>query len=317
MWNIPLGTKKQFDIVPHVLNYKMPSTLINGYYPGKTIIITAGIHSGEYPGIGATIRLAKDIDPMKVYGRILLIHCVNTSGFWAKTSAILPEDHGNLNVIYPGNPFGSESMRIADYFVKEIFPKSDFIIDLHSGGSREPLTPCLFFPNSPKVRDVSLAIAKATNIPYLIESSSQSGEYSYAAHVLGIPALLLERGCCQQCQEEWINDYKNDLLMILNHLNIYHSNYSQKISEQKVFRRTIYLTAQQDGLWYAYIKENQFIKKGQKLGCIQDFYGNIREEYYAQEDGIIFYYTSGLPVKKGNALVAYGLLSSLEKSQKD
>lgn len=313
MWEIEAGQKKQITIIPHVLDYEIPATLIQGKYPGPMVVITAGIHSGEYPGIPATIRVAKEIDPQKVYGKILLIHCVNVSGFWAKTSAVLPEDQGNLNNIYPGNSTGSLSMRIADYFVKNIFPYADFILDLHSGGGREPLTPCLFFPSSSQVREASLNAAKALNIPYLIESSSTHGEYSYAANVLGIPALLLERGYTQQCLEQWIQDYQNDIFLLLNHLHVYNFSLNYPVCQKKVFTKTVYLTAQVSGLWYASVHENEYVYQGQYLGHIEDFYGNTIETYYAIEAGLVFYYTSGLPVKKGSSLIAYGLLSSIQE----
>ena len=33
----------------------------------------------------------------------------------------------------------------------------------------------------------------------------------------------------------------------------------------------------------------------------------IRDRYYAEEDGIVFYYNTGLSVEEGTALVAYGI----------
>lgn len=81
MWSIKPNQKKQMLVVPNVLNYQMPATLIKGKYPEKTVVITAGLHSGEYPGIPATIHVAKTIDPHQVHGTILFIHCVNTSSF--------------------------------------------------------------------------------------------------------------------------------------------------------------------------------------------------------------------------------------------
>ena len=139
------GEKEQTALRP-VPGYEMPATIICGANPGKTVLITAGIHAGEYPGIPAVIRTAKELNPAQVTGNILMIHCVNTSGFWARTDCLVAEDGGNLNANYPGAPDGTVSQKIADYFVKQIFPYMDFIVDLHSGSQQEPLTPCLFFP---------------------------------------------------------------------------------------------------------------------------------------------------------------------------
>ena len=45
---------------------------------------------------------------------------------------------------------------------------------------------------------------------------------------------------------------------------------------------------------------------------MEDFFGKVIAEYRAVEDGRVMYYTQGLAVSRGDALVAYGLLSSME-----
>ena len=299
------GEKKQVILQP-VPSYEMPATLVCGASEGKTILITAGIHSGEYPGIPAVIRTAKELDPAQVSGNLLMVHCVNTSGFWARKDCLVAEDGGNLNGNYPGMPDGTVSQRIADYFVTQIFPRVDFVVDLHSGSQQEPLTPCLFFPKWEKVREEALAAAKALDIPYLIQSMAQTGEYSYAAHTMGIPALLLERGHSGFCEKEWIDAYCKDLRLLLSHLGIY--PYEGRTTTQKhVFVKTIYLEAEENGVWYCNVQPNETVKKGQLLGRTEDFFGNVLHEYYAEADGIVFYHCCGLSVKVGRNLVAYGI----------
>ncbi len=299
------GEKKQAALQP-LPGYEMPSTIICGAKPGKTILITAGIHAGEYPGIPAVIRTAKEIDPAQVTGNILMIHCVNTSGFWARTDCLVAEDGGNLNANYPGSPDGTVSQRIADYFVTHIFPYVNFIVDLHSGSQQEPLTPCLFFPKWEYVREEALSAAKALDIPYLIQSAARTGEYSYAAYAMGIPSLLLERGHSGFCEEEWIEDYHNDLRLLLNRLG-YYPYERQSDMEKHVFVKTLYPEAAEDGVWYSNVKPGMIVKKGQLLGRTEDFYGNVLHEYHAEADGIVFYHCCGLSVKAGRSLVAYGV----------
>ena len=55
-------------------NTNMPVTLINGSGEGKTILITAGIHACEYPGIQTATELAKEIDPKDVNGNIIIVN---------------------------------------------------------------------------------------------------------------------------------------------------------------------------------------------------------------------------------------------------
>ncbi|SCM81611.1 hypothetical protein KL86SPO_40095 [uncultured Sporomusa sp.] len=49
------------------------------------------------------------------------------------------------------------------------------------------------------------------------------------------------------------------------------------------------------------------------LGHTEDFFGKCIREYHVEEDGTVFYYTSGLAVNPGDPLVAYGLEKFAQK----
>ncbi len=312
MWKIcgqelSCGEKRQMLLKPGMEDYEIPATLICGQEPGKTLVVTAQIHAGEYNGTPAVVRAAKEIDPEKLKGNLLLMHCVNTSGFWQQHWRTLPEDDFNLNSDYPGRPDGTAGERLADWFVQEIFPKADFLLDLHGGSVNEILTPCLFFPKAEKVTEASLSAARALDVPYLIASEAAGGEYSYAANYHELPGLLLERGFGGFCREEWIAGHKRNIYLLLRHLDMYESDEPEVSFEPKVYERTVYLESERAGLWYPAVKENDPVAGGQLLGRLEDMFGNILQEFYAEGDGRVFYYTGGLSVKKGDSLIAYGL----------
>ena len=293
--------------------YEMPVTMICGAKPGKTVLITTCIHSGEYPGIPAVIRAARNIEPNKLQGNVILFHCVNTSGFWAKSHTEVPEDGFNLNSGYPGNADGGVGARIAAWFVREIFPQVDFIMDFHSGSPYEIMTPLLFYPTAPAVTRESLAAAKALNMPYLLASTAQSGEYSYAANHMNIPGLLLELGYGGLCKDEWVQTYYDRIFLLLEHLEMYKAATDISAPKPKrIYKRTIYQTSEHDGLWYPQIRREQALKKGDLLGYVEEFFGNRIAEYRAKEDGVVFYYTTRLAITKGDPLIAYGTADSME-----
>lgn len=68
----------------------LPVTVINGTQPGETLLITAGIHGGEYPCIEAATQLAQKINPADVKGQIVIINCVNMAAFYDRVSYISP-----------------------------------------------------------------------------------------------------------------------------------------------------------------------------------------------------------------------------------
>lgn len=299
------GEKVQLTICPNVDGYEMPATVIHGATSDKVILITAGLHSGEYPGIKASSLLAQQLEPSQVEGMIIIVHCVNTSGFDARVCDVVPEDGANLNANYPGDKNGTTGGKIADFFVSEIFPQIDYIVDLHSGGKYEELTPCLFYQTAEKVTTMSERIAKATNIPYLIQSTATKGHYSYAGQ-MGVAGVLLERGYGGLCEREDVDGYVGDLLGILKELSFISTEGTTNKPEQKIITQAVYLASEHKGLWYPKVKANHTVKTGDLLGEIEDFYGNSIAKYYAQKDGVVFYHATDLSINVGNALVAYG-----------
>lgn len=317
MWNIcgqtlKRGEKKQMFLEPGAEGYQVPLTLICGKKQGKTLLITAGIHAGEYPGVAAVIRMASELDPAEIEGNILLMHCVNTSGFWARTVEIIPEDGYNLNRDYPGKADGTAGERIAWYFMTELFPQVDFIFDLHSGSNTESMTPLVFYPDAPKVKAASLKAAKSLDVPYLVESTATKGEYSYAARHYDVPGLLMEIGHSHSCEPDWVELYCRNIRLLLQHLGMRQFGETEKTERKQIYRKTLYLDAKEQGLWYPAVKADQVIKRGQLIGRTEDFFGNEKERYYAEADGRVFYFTDALSVPKGGFLAAYGLEESAE-----
>lgn len=300
------GEKRQVLLHPNGGYYEIPATLICGAQEGKTLLITAQIHAGEYNGTAAVTRLAKKIEPETLRGNLFLIHCVNTSGFWQQQPRFIPEDHVNLNADYPGRKDGSIGQQIAAWFVGEIFPQVDFIADLHGGGMCEALAPCLFFPRALKVRDAALEAARSMNIAYLVESSNSVGEYGYAANYMDIPGFILECGYGGLVREEWVRQVQECMELLMEHLGMYPTS-AKRNCYQTIFRKAEYLESPRAGVWYPAVQEGQNVKKGQLLGELGDFFGTITKQYFASADGTVLYYTAGMCVLEGDPLVAYGL----------
>ena len=84
-----------------------------GAAPGKTLVVTAGVHGCEYVGIQALRRLAADLDPARLSGNVILLPLANPSAFYAGAKQVVPEDGVNLNRAFPGNSAGPLSARLA------------------------------------------------------------------------------------------------------------------------------------------------------------------------------------------------------------
>ena len=294
--------------------YEMPVILINGLKPGRTLLVTAGMHAGEFNGTPAAIKVARALEPSEMSGRAIFMPCVNTSGFWTMFPRMLPEDGYNLNAGYPGRPDGTVGARVADFFVRKVLTQADFILDLHGGSRGERMTPLAFFPTHPGAREASLKAAKALNLGFLVESQATKGQYSYAASSLGIPGLLVERGEGYLCDADLVEANRRDILLLLAHLGILpeQPGLRDEVLKRRVFRRAVYVDSEGDGLWYPEVGKDEPVTKGQRLGRLEDFYGDPVAEVRAECDGHVLYVYTGLAAPKGEFLIAYGVADSEE-----
>ena len=77
-----------------------------GNQPGKTLVVTAGVHGDEYVGIQAVRELLAQLSPGELSGQVIFVPVVNAGGFFAGTY-LVPEDGENLNRCFPGAKGGN------------------------------------------------------------------------------------------------------------------------------------------------------------------------------------------------------------------
>lgn len=100
---------------------------------GPTALLTGGNHGDEYEGPIALARLARELDPGALSGRVIVLPAMNLPALKAGTR-LSPIDGGNLNRSFPGRPDGTVTEKIADFVSRVLLPMADIVLDIHSGG---------------------------------------------------------------------------------------------------------------------------------------------------------------------------------------
>ena len=114
------------------------SVIKNG--PGPTALLTGANHGDEYEGPVALQDLALRLNAADIQGRVIIVPAFNYPAFRAGTRNS-PIDDGNMNRVFPGNPRGTVTEKIADYFMRTLVPQADVIVDIHSGGKTLEFVP--------------------------------------------------------------------------------------------------------------------------------------------------------------------------------
>lgn len=286
----------------------LPGTIICGKLPGKTMLITGGVHSGEYVGIQACVELGAELQPEKTVGTIVILKVLNRPAFENRAGSLGLSDGKNLNRVFPGNPNGTEMERLAWAITKEVYPKVDYYIDLHSGDDFEALTPYVYYAGkaAQEVTEVSRKMAEQVDVPYMVRSMvSSGGAYNYAASK-GIASILLERGGMGAWTSEEVNSDKRDVRNILSSLDMYQIRRDVRNYVPMEVTDVCYQAASEDGLWYPAAKPGDMVAEGALLGTIRDYNGKLRETCSAEYTGVVLYQTGSLQVTEGGPVVAYG-----------
>lgn len=298
--------------------FLMPTTIIHGENPGKTVLITAGIHAGEYVGIQAAVELAGEFLPEKAEGTVVIVKVICREEFECRAGSICKEDGRNLNREFPGKKEGTESERLAYGIEKVLHSVADYYIDLHSGDDYEELTAYIYYAGKAEeeVAEKSRKMAEQADVPFMVKSDvGTGGSYNYAASI-GIPSVLIERGGMGRWSNEEVQSMKKDVRSILTYLGVY----KEKREYRKYYPLDVcnvqYQSAMYAGLWYPLKKPGDLFETGEILGYVRDYEGNILETCCACYDGVILYQTGSLQVLKDGPMIAYGKIAYQQDSRK-
>lgn len=285
----------------------LPVTVIRGNAPGKTALVTAGVHSREYTGVETARLLADTLDPAQVRGTVVLVHACNYAGFLSHSNDVVPQDGKNLNHQFPGDPAGTTAERLAAFLCRAFLARSDLAIDLHSGGYNETLMPHGYYQAAadPAVCAASRTLGCCVDHTCLVEVTATRGLFSYAP-VLGVPAVLLERGGCGLWSGEEVRAMAADVRNILRFSGVLCDGVAPILYAPEIIRRAFYIPAPADGCWYPARQPGARIARGEVLGELRDVFGAPLHVLYAEASGVLLYQTASLSVQAGATIVAYG-----------
>lgn len=296
---------QQFVNVPGTrLNY--PETVIFGAHDGKCVTVSAGVHCREYVGIQAVIELARTIDPKDIYGELHLVHAFNYDGLICRCSDVF-RPTGKPQSRFPGSTCGTDAEKLAAFLEETVIRHSDCIVDLHSGAAMNILRRTSIFTARQLRRSArnrrSLRCMWAFRTPC---ARRRKRVYSHAG-TCGVPAVLIERGCCGLWSEDESSRDIEDVKNILRFLGVLRDGIPSVRKNPRIFDRGEYSDAPVSGCWYPAKAVGERIKAGESLGRICDIFGELLHEEFAKHDGIILYQTASLGIEKDCPMVAYAI----------
>ena len=220
---------------------RLPVHKIVGEGKGPVLGLTATIHGDEILPIEIIRQVFKRVDEKALKGTVLAMPVCNPLAV-QNLMRPNPGDKLNLNRVFPGDPNGYLSERIAYTITEKFLKRVNYLVDFHSGASRSIADYMFVF----KDRDFGLAFGLENNYA----GSPPDGSSLKAAEALGVTATTVELGGMDIACTSYVEKGVKGVLNVMKHTGMLQGSTSLP-KEQRIFSRKTTLRPGVGGLLYS------------------------------------------------------------------
>ena len=271
---------------------------------GPHVVFTGGVHGDEYEGPLALLDLARSLARLPLRGRVTILPFVNAPALWAGTRTS-PFDGVNLARIFPGEPKGSLSHRLARA-VWSIVEAADALVDCHAGGVELCFIPVAGFyaPGggvTEAVAAASRALAEATGLPDLWRLPPTAGVLSFEAAKRGLAITGCEIGGRGHARPEDVACYRDAFLRLLAARGLI-----DPVLPPAPFPRILsgdWRLAPASGLFRPIAALGGTVKAGDPLARIESLSGEVLASLDAPHDGVVLAERNLARIREGDLAI--------------
>lgn len=265
----------------------IPVLLAHGAKPGKTLVVTAGIHGDEYEGVRAIFDLHTELDPATLSGSVLAVPVANPPAFRNGTRSS-PLDGANLARTFPGARNGSPSEVLAYWLGEAIIAHADFYIDLHSAGVLLSMPTMVgYAADDERARAAALVFGAPV---VWAHPTLGPGRSLTAAATRGIPWLYTEARGAGRIDADDLAIYTRGVKNLLRHLGILPGKIDAPQPKRLLFGDgdlDASVSATRDGFFVPEVKLLDTVQSGQTIGRSIDLFGETVEVFAAPCAGAV------------------------------
>ena len=303
----PKNSKKYFwlKIISDGLGnaIRVPVMVARGAEDGPVLGLTAAVHGNELNGIPVIQRLFSSIDTAQLKGSIVAIPVVNIPSFNMSERRYI--DGVDLNHIMPGKIDGNASQVYGYRVLDRIINKFDYLLDLHTASFGRVNT---YYVRADMSNPKTKILAELQNAQIIVNNPPSDGTLRGAVAELGIPAITLEVGNPNIYQKKLIRSGIAGVDNVLAHLGMITDPIEPPEKETVLCKQSYWIYTSTGGLLTVHVDLMARLKKGDHLATMRDVFGNVKEEYYVPQDGIVIGKSVSPVNHTGGRIVHLGLI---------
>ena len=270
---------------------EIPVVVVNGANEGPCFWVNGAIHGDEPEGpLACQIALA-EVDPAQLSGTLVLCPVLNVPAFEAAQRGNPADTFTyDMNRIYPGNPAGYLSERVAAAHAAAMGPVADLEISIHSGGSHSFLDKAIFVDERPE--SVELATAMGVGWGCIMSSFNPSGSPMAYMKELGKVGITVELGGRSATSPSAFarvgRELADSILNILRHYEMYPGEALYPSPRYRGQQEALLAPASGIFISEPGVEFLTMMAKGDPIARIVNVFGDTLAQLEAPADGMFF-----------------------------
>lgn len=288
---------------------ELPVLVVRGAKPGKTLLVTAGVHGDEFEGMAAIRLFHEALDPAQLAGTVVAVPVANPPAYEAALRTN-PDDRQDMARVFPGDPAGTVTEQIAHALTQHFIRYADFYCDLHSAGQYYTMPPLVGYQlRSEPLLSVQRQAAKAFGLPIVWGTPGLPGRSLSAAADLGVPSIYAEITGEGRCRPADVERYVHGLHQLAAFLGMTgqppHPQEPEWIIEDERPNAgflQVQNRAPSGGYFESQVQIWQRVEQGQELGVLRNMVGEVLHKVIAPHVGRIVFLRTYPRVLAGDPL---------------
>jgi len=278
----------------------IPVMAIGGAGDGPRLVLMGAQHGDEYSGWNVMRAVFAGITPERLRGTLVGLPITNPFAFFGESRVNkLDYEFLNLNRIWPGNPEGFLSQRMAHVIFDQCLRRATHIIDFHEGG-RDFLARYMIIGGTEEIRakvqpqEAEMARWFGQGIPiydtHTTEAMTRLGRWgmvSEAAAHLGIPVLVPEIGGGGRVWDNFQTDGVRGTRNVMIGLGMLDGTMEGNEAVQHMAPFTTWARPSHGGFLINRVDLGAVVAEGDPLGDLLDPYGKVVETLQAPFRAVI------------------------------
>ena len=279
----------------------LPVVVLAGRQLRPRVLAVAGVHGDEMEGVVALQAIAAEVDPAGLSGTLVIVPVANPPAFRAARRRS-PLDDLDLNRSFPGDPAGSPSERLAHHLLHDYALSADFVLSMHSWGSRGLVLPYVEFPaGAGDVPERSFRAARALGLEWCRVSHWHPGLLVSCAVRGGVPAVETELGGLGIQHDETHQRYRAVVHRLLDHLGVL-AAVPPPATDTRVVRHCEVPAPVGGVLWRSH-RLGDRVSRGDVVAVVRDLHGRPLAEVSSPLDGVVAAYRFCSSVNPGDPVI--------------